>query len=122
MVETMQFRDFLFPHNPHTITVRQPEGLVGHFCPGKGDVLQHLGARARTVRCQGSFFGATYTQALAQLRAFRQKTQDSRRGMLLVPGMEPLLAYLSEFAFNAQGDGKIIPYTMVFTEAVEVAL
>ena len=117
MVETMQFRDFIFPHNPRSITVSQGEELAAHFCPGRGDVVQYLGPRARTVRCQGSFFGDSFTQAAAQLRAFRRKAGDGERGMLLVPGMAPFLAHLKELAFDATGDGKIIPYTMVFVEA-----
>lgn len=121
MVETMQYRDFIFRHNPQNITIYQPNEVVSHFCPGGGDVVQYLGPRVRTVRCQGSFFGASYHEAMSQLRDFRARTADGGRGMLLVPGMAPFLAYLKELTFDATGDGKIIPYTMLFTEAGEGA-
>ena len=118
MVETMQFRDFIFPHNPGSITVTQPGELAVHLCPGKGEVVQYLGARAKTVRCQGSFFGATFHEAVSQLQEFRERAGTAERGLLLIPGMQPFLAYLRELSFDSTGDGKIIPYTMVFVEAV----
>lgn len=119
-MEVMQFRDFVFRHNPAKITVRSVNETASHLCPGRGEVLQQLGARGRTVRCEGSFFGASYAGALAQLLEFRQKSADGARGMLYVPGHAPFMACLTELVFDAQGDGKIIPYTMLFTEAGEV--
>jgi len=94
MVETMQFRDFLFAHNPEEITVWQPREVAGHFCPGKGEITQSLGPRARTVRCKGCFFGGTFAQAAAQLAEFRRRAAESEQGMLLVPGIPPFLAHL----------------------------
>lgn len=117
MVETMQFRDFIFRHNPERITVYQPSEIAAHFCPGWGEVTQRLGGKARTVRCQGSFFGVTFQEAMSQLQAFRAATADGKRGMLLVPGLAPFMAFLRELTFDAQGDGRIIPFTMVFVEA-----
>lgn len=121
MVETMQYRDFLFRHNPQCITVYQPSQVASHFCPGWGDMTQQLGGKARTVRCQGSFFGGNFPEAMSQLQEFRGKTGDGERGMLLIPGLSPFMAYLKELVFDAQGDGRIIPYTMVFVEARAVS-
>lgn len=121
MVETMQYRSFIFRNNPQNITLYQPNEVVAHFCPGAGDVVQRLGPRARTVRCQGSFFGPSYREAMKQLQDFRACVADGEKGMLLIPGMAPFLAYLKELTFDATGDGKIIPYTMLFTEAGEAA-
>lgn len=117
MTDTMQFRDFIFRHNPQTIAVSCAANVVPHFCPGKGDVVQNLGRRGRIVRCSGSFFGTSFREAMAQLTEFRQKTNETTGGMLFIPGVEPFMAQLREFAFDAQGDGRIIGYTMVFVEA-----
>lgn len=116
-METMQFRGYVFPHNPQSIAVSGAEHLAVHFYPGVGEVAQDLGRRARVVRCSGSFFGASAQLALAQLKKFQSACGDGGSGMLYLPGMEPFMARLQEFAFEAQGDGRIIPYTMIFLES-----
>ena len=117
MTQTMQFRDFIFRHNPQTITVTQAAGTASHFCPGRGELIQNLGGRARTVRCQGSFWGNTFGEAVAQLEEFRRKAEREPAGALFIPGVAPFQAHLRELVFEAAGDGRIIPYTMVFVEA-----
>lgn len=120
MTDTMQYRDFIFRHNPQTITVTRRDGAVIHFCPGRGEVVQQLGGRCRTVKCQGSFFGDSFGEAVGQLEQFRQKADRAEAGTLFLPGIAPFPAYLQELCYEASGDGKIIPYTMTFIEA-EVA-
>ena len=117
MSSVMQFRDFVFRNNPHTITISDAANLAVHFCPGRGEIVQNMGPHARRVECKGCFFGDTMREAMAQLVQFRQKTQDAQAGMLFVPGLEPFLAQLRELVFEEQGDGRIIGYNMVFVEA-----
>ncbi len=38
--------------------------------------------------------------------------------MLYLPGVEPFSARLSDIAFDLTGDGRVVPYTMRFMEAV----
>ena len=115
-METVQFRDFIFRHNPHHIQIAAPQALASHFCPGHGEVVQGMGEKARSVRCAGTFFGDTYTQAMAQLLDFREKTSPGQAGMLFLPGIPPFMARLRSFSFDARGDGRIIEYTMEFLE------
>lgn len=119
MNDTMQFRDYIFDHNPAKITVTRAEKAVRQFSPGRGEILQHLGRMARVVRCEGSFFGDSFATASARLDAFRRRAEGEEPGALFVPGEEPFLAYLQEFVFEAAGDGRIIPYAMTFLEAME---
>lgn len=117
MTDTMQFRDYLFPHNPQSITVTQGAGAVVLFCPGKGEIVQNLGGKARVVRCAGSFFGESFGEAAAQLEAFRRGAERDAPGTLFLPGVEPFQAHLRELVFETSGDGRILPYTMLFVEA-----
>lgn len=117
MNDTMQFRDYIFPHNPQSITVTRAAETAVHFCPGKGEVAQRLGASVRAVRCNGSFFGDSFEQAAAQLREFRSKAEREEPGTLFLPGSEPFAAHLRELTYEATGDGRIIPYSMLFVEA-----
>lgn len=116
-METMQYRDFIFRHNPRSITVTHGNSAVTHFCPGRGEVVQRLGRSVRTVRCGGSFFGDSFEEVAAQLEQFRQTAGKEGPGTLMLPGVTPFEAYLREFVYEADGDGRVIPYTMTFAEA-----
>lgn len=118
-MNTMQYRDYIFTHNPQTIQITHGVGTVSLFCPGRGEVVQQLGGKANVVQCSGSFFGNSYAQALAELEAFRKSADANTPGSLFLPGMHPFFAYLREFVYEASGDGRIIPYTMTFVEAEE---
>lgn len=118
MDSVTQFRDYLFRTNPQSITVGYTSGLVSHFCPGQGDVVQDLGEKVRSIVCRGCFWGETYQQAMAELEEFRRKAEGDEAGLLFLPGMEPFPARLRELLFEVTGDGKIIPYTMTFLAQV----
>jgi hypothetical protein len=110
----MQFRDYIFRHNPAKITVSDTKAVVTHLCPGGAEIAQELGQQARAVTCSGSFFGAGLGEAMGQLIEFRQKAVGE--GMLYLPGLPPFPARLVALAFDAEGDGRIILYTMKFIE------
>ena len=53
----MQFKDFVFPHEPAKLEVGAVNRLgVGH-CPGYGPVIQELGVQQRVITGEGAFFG-----------------------------------------------------------------
>lgn len=116
-METMQFRDYFFRHNPAAITVTSGTRLTEDFCPGKGSLVRSLGKKARTIVCKGSFVGATAALAMEQAAEFRRKTANEQTGMLFLPGMEPMAAQLREIVLEAAGDGRVLPYTITFLEA-----
>lgn len=113
---SMQFRDFIFKTNPEKISVSDSKNVVSHFCPGKAEITQDMGKKARVVVLSGSFWGDSFSEAMSQLLDFRSKSGDV--GMLFLPGIPPFPARLTELAFDAHGDGRIIPYTMRFLEAI----
>lgn len=68
------------------------------------------------VTCSGSFWGPSFSEAIKELIEFRQRGDSV--GMLYLPGIAPFPARLRELAFDAEGDGRIIPYTMSFIEEI----
>lgn len=126
-VNTMQFRGYVFPTNPEKISVGETRNIVRHFCSGNTEISQDLGKKARIVTCSGSFWGDSFSDAMRELLRFREQSEGNPCGgsnpsvggvgMLYIPGMPPFPARLAELAFDAQGDGRIIPYTMKFIEA-----
>lgn len=115
-METMQFRDYFFRHNPAEIVISSSMKIVEDFCPGKGSLVRGLGKKARTITCKGSFVGATPALAMEQAAEFRRKTANEQAGMLFLPGMEPISARLRELVLEASGDGKVLPYAITFVE------
>jgi hypothetical protein len=112
----MQFRDFVFPHNPQSIIIRAGNRVVTYLCPGRGEASQNLGGENRVVTCKGAFFGRSYTEAASQLERFRSASAGERPGLLFIPGLPPMHVYLRELTVEASGDGQILPYTMIFAE------
>jgi len=113
----MQYKDFIFPHNPAVITLRSDGRHAAFFCPGYGDIVQPLGDGARQVICAGSFVCASALQAQELLARFKEKTSGVSPGALILPGFEPMLAVLAESSFEARGEGRVLPYTMRFVES-----
>jgi len=112
----MQYGDYIFRHNPAKIRVTDQNNIGEFFCPGKGSVTQNLGQTPRKIVCGGSFTGITPREALEQAVEFRRKTLSQRPGMLFLPGMEPFMAQLREFILDAEGDGRVLPYSITFVE------
>lgn len=113
---TMQFRGYIFSTNPEKISVSETRNVARHICPGYAEISQDLGKKARVVTCTGSFWGESFSDAMRELLKFRE--QGGGVGMLYLPGMAPFPARLAEIAYDAQGDGRIIPYSMRFIEAM----
>ena len=114
--QNMQFRNFSFANNPQTITIQQGNKLISHSLPGGGSIVQQLGAIPRIITCKGAFLGRSFTEAAAQLQNFRTVAAGHQTGLLFIPGLEPVPAYLRELVCEASSDGRILPYTMVFVE------
>lgn len=114
-MDFMQFRDYMFRHNPEKISVKTGAALAEHFCPGKGGVTQDMGQKPREIKCEGCFTGNDMSEALAEAYEFRRKCGE-KPGVLRIPGIEPMNARLREFALALSGDGRIIPYTLLFLE------
>ena len=116
-MQKMQFRDFIFPHNPATILVERLGRHASFFCPGHGEIVQTLGAGRRQVRCTGDFVCASAGESVALTASFEEQCADGKPGVLLLPGRAPMIAVLAEHSFQARGDGRVTPYFMRFLEA-----
>jgi len=112
----MQFKDFFFPHNPASIVVERRGRHAVFFCPGFGEVVQPLCGGNRQVRCIGDFVCASAEHTAALIAEFESKVAGHTPGVLVLPGMEPMVCLLAEHNFHARGDGRVRPYTMRFVE------
>ena len=115
-MEKMQFKDFFFPFNPASIVVERAGRQAVFFCPGFGEVVQPLYGGRRQVRCAGDFICASAAHTAALIAEFERKVAGHTPGVLVLPGMEPMVCLLAEYNFAARGDGRARPYTMRFIE------
>lgn len=111
-----RFKDFVFEHNPRKIELSFSNRIAAHTLPAFGALLQNLGARGRTVRCEGEVFASTADGAAGKLSAIASACSGMEAGTLSLPTGESFQAFAVRFGYCAQGDGKIISYYAEFAE------
>ena len=109
----MQFKDFVFPHEPSKLEVGAVNRLgVGH-CPGYGPVIQELGVQQRVITGEGAFFGP---EAGDQYRRLEELFFQQTPGRLVLPGHTAVTAHFSKLGWLGEGDGQVIRYSFEFLE------
>ncbi|MEM1484358.1 hypothetical protein V6615_05695 [Oscillospiraceae bacterium PP1C4] len=111
----LQFGTFLFEHNPRKIELSFSNNVAGHILPARGTVSQNIGPRCRVVRCEGEVFASSADGAAAKLSAIGAVC-TSKGEILYLPTGERFQAIVSRFGYSAQGDGRVISYTIEFIE------
>ncbi|HAL11680.1 MAG TPA: hypothetical protein DCP22_05095 [Ruminococcaceae bacterium] len=112
---TMSYKTFSFPHNPEKITVSTETRIATAHCPEYGPIHQNLGLARRVIRAEGYFYGEN---AKAQYAALETLMWQSTAGLLRVPGMGVVVAYLTALNMTGEGDGTVLRYTAEFTELI----
>lgn len=110
----MQFRNFQFPSVPAHIQLRQGHRIIAHFCPGKGELLEPLGQEHQEILCAGWFWSQNREETAQQVSDFLSASQNQTPGLLFLPFGSPVYAYVKEAKLSGEGDGRIIPYRIVF--------
>lgn len=113
----MQFGTYSFEYNPRRIEVAYSGNIAAYVMPGCGALAQHLGARCKTVRAEGELFALTADAALAKLTALRAACCATTAAVLKLPTGETFSAIASRFSYTAQGDGRLLAYTVEFMQA-----
>ena len=98
---TMSYKTFLFPYNPETITVTTQSRIATAHCPEYGPVHQNLGLARRVIRAQGCFYGADAKERFAALESLMW---SDGAGLLRIPGLGVVTAYLTALTLNGEGD------------------
>ena len=97
----MSYKDFIFPVNPRTITIRTDRHVALSAVPGGSDVVSDLGSGARIVSGEGEFFGEGAVQSFLRLR---QVMNSGGGGMLYIPSQSPIFAVA-----KSSGSGRLSP-------------
>jgi hypothetical protein len=109
----MQFGDFIWPSNPSEIEIRcagNDETFPVSFEP---DMPQDFGQNPLRIRGKGVFFGETAGTDFASLRRLFDR---KKKGLLMVPGLEPIVAVPRVLTVTDAGKPGQTAYSFEFTE------
>ncbi len=115
----MQYKDFIFPHNPRKIEVETGILTSSLLCPFAGTMVQRLGQSPRAVTGEGQFFGP---RALYDYRRLEALLQLPEAGYLAIPGLPAMQAYFVRLALSCEGDGQMIHYRFGFLESMNTQM
>lgn len=110
----MRFCGLSLSHNPHTLKITDSVNireLVSPCCPPDSEPL---GLKLRAVDGEGELCGADCMEQFKMLELLmgRQKV-----GRLMLPGAQPMYAYLSELKLTAPPLDSVVQYSFRFIQA-----
>lgn len=109
----MKYKDFIFDYNPSQISIDSKKNLVEIKLPFLGSVIQDFGREKRVVSGSGEFFGS---DCINKFNEFSKLCEDNESGYLLIPGLEPFLAFLKNVKMKADPTPNLIAYSFEFWE------
>lgn len=112
-MRTMQYKEFLWPHNPAQIEVNAVRDIKQIPLPYWGNALQDFGGKPRVITGQGECFGEGY---LRQYEALRALFEAGGAGVLLIPGMAPLYALFARLTVREAAEPEVLRYSFEFVE------
>lgn len=104
-MDRMQFGDYLFPHNPHTIQVETAQKAAELFLPRLGGRIQPLGPQCRRITCKGELFSDSPQKTGKALSSLAQAAGSKEVKTLFLPTGEALFALFERLTYTADGDG-----------------
>jgi LysM repeat protein len=112
----MQFKDFIWPHNPSVYSVDYQRSMAVHKVPFGRYTLQNLGMTQRVLKGEGEFIGEDAYRQFKQLAAlFYQETS----GVLIHPVWQSTKAYFVELSLVQEPRQDYVKYRFTFWEDYE---
>lgn len=114
----MQFKDFVWPHNPRVYSIDYQRTLSVHKLPFGRYHLQNLGLTRRIMQGEGEFVG---TSAYSDFKRLAGLFYDETPGILIHPVWQNTQAYLTELSLSQEPRADYVRYRFVFWECPESA-
>lgn len=112
----MRFAGYTMRHNPAKLKIEDAARVVGILPPGADPDSLHLGRGLRAVRGEGELYGA---DCIAQYRELCSLYERGGKGLLSLPQMPPMTAYLKELRLTAEPQEDVLGFAFTFIEAQE---
>lgn len=112
----MQFRDYVWPHNPRTYTIEYRRVMAAHKVPFGRYTLQNLGLTRRVMEGEGEFAGAG---AYDEFKKLASLFYQEGAGVLIHPVWQVAKAHFVELALTQEPRQDYVRYRFVFWEDFE---
>ena len=110
----MRFGGFSFHHNPSKLKIEDVNNILRVESPCAEPDSIMLGSRLRRISGEGELYGA---DCIEQYRALCGIVKEGRKGLLSLPHMPPVYAYLTELRLIAEPDENVLGFAFSFIEA-----
>lgn len=112
----MRYKDFVWPHNPHTYTIEYQRVMGNQKVPFGRYHLQNLGLTRRVMKGEGEFMGE---DAYDQFKALASVFYSEGPGTLIHPVWQASDAYFVELALSQEPRRDYVRYTFTFWESFD---
>ena len=110
----MRFCGYTLHHNPSNLKVESFSSVHELYSPCCKPESIHLGNRLRRIRGEGELYGA---DCIAQFRRLHTLYEQQEKGLLSLPHMPSMTAYLRELDMIAEPKENVLGYRFEFVEA-----
>ena len=115
MLDSMQYRDFVWPNNPSRFEVEYRRTLHSYKLPFSGYVVQDLGLQNKIIRGSGEFVGPDAYENFRKLAAL---FEENKGGKLIHPVWPAMLAYFAKLDLVQEPKEDHISYSFEFWEYI----
>ena len=114
MLQTMKYKSFSWPNNPHSFTAEQKRSLRSYKHPFSGFSVQDLGSSGRVFRGEGEFTGPDAYDSFRRLSAV---FSEGGAGWLEHPVWAPVKVCFSKLSLTQSPREEYVSYSFEFIEA-----
>ena len=111
----MRYAGLPFLHNPSKLTIEDKANIMSLISPCAPPDSLRLGRGLRTVRGEGELYGA---DCLEQYRRLAALCEREEKGILSLPKLPPMTAYLKELRLTAEPHEDLVSFSFTFIEAL----
>lgn len=111
---SMRFGGYTFRHNPAKLRIDDEANIVRLISPCTPPDSIALGRKLRVITGEGELYGADCTEQYCGLHSLYEK---GSKGLLSLPNMPPVYAYLRELRLIAEPSDDVLSFSFGFIEA-----
>lgn len=115
---SMRFCGYTFHHNPATLKIESTGNVRELISPTCEPQSAHLGRKPNRIIGEGELYGA---DCIARFEALQKLFYAGRKGLLSLPKMPAMYAYLKALTMTAEPKEDVLGYRFEFIEAIPPA-
>ena len=109
----MRFAGLSLHHNPSKLVITDSAGIMSLSLPRAETDSRYVSSKPRAIRGEGELYGADCAEQYEALYGLYAKGE---RGVLSLPHLPPIYAYLSALSVTAEPEDDVLRYSFTFTQ------